>query len=97
VKGYIYGKCGQPDKARQYIADLEEASKHQFVFGSRIAASFLGLGQPDSAFTWLEKAIDQRVPISPTETSMDPFASLFKGDPRLIPLLRRRATNARTP
>lgn len=95
MKGYIYGKCGQREKAERYIAAAEAASAHQFVFASKMAITFLGLGQKDSAFVWLARAVDQEAPLSPTLSSPDPYVAMFMPDPRLAPLIARRATNAR--
>jgi hypothetical protein len=95
IKGYIYAKCGQPDKARQYITTVEAASTHQFILGSRIAMTFLGLGQMDSAYVWLNRAVDQRLPLSPSWTTPDPYIELYFPDPRAHAAVVRRSVIAR--
>ena len=58
--GWAYGLCGQPAAARQILREFLSES-HQSRFPAlAIAQVYIGLGEKDQAFAWLERAIDQR-------------------------------------
>jgi serine/threonine protein kinase/Tfp pilus assembly protein PilF len=58
--GHAYAASGQPDKAVQIIQELQQASAIRYVPARVIAEIYIGLGDKDSAFEWLEKAYEQR-------------------------------------
>ena len=77
------------------IARLQEASKHHYVSAFDMATVFAGIGDPDSAFHWLEKAYAQResqMAFLNITHRMDPLRS----DPRFADLLRRMGLSARS-
>lgn len=86
--GHAYAISGKPDQARQVLKDLEARTGEAYVPSYAIALVYAGLGDNDHAFTWLEKAYDDR------STSMaflrsDPELSSLHSDPRFEPLARR--------
>ena len=85
--GYAYGKCDRPAEARKILAAmLAEARQNSFP-ALAIAEVYLGLGDKDRAFVWLERAIDQR-DLEVTLLWDSPFEPL-RSDPRYAQLLRR--------
>ena len=58
--GYVYAMSGKRDEARQVLAELSQAAKQQFVSPHAIASVYVGLGEKDQAFAWLEKAYEDR-------------------------------------
>jgi tetratricopeptide (TPR) repeat protein len=58
--GYVYAMSGKRDEARAALAELSHTAKEQFVSPFVIALVYVGLGEKDQAFAWLEKAFQDR-------------------------------------
>ncbi|MBV9436530.1 MAG: tetratricopeptide repeat protein, partial [Acidobacteria bacterium] len=58
--GYTYAICGKRAEALNVIGELEELSKHRYVSPYYFALIYTGLGEKDTAFTWLQKAVGER-------------------------------------
>jgi tetratricopeptide (TPR) repeat protein len=58
--GHVYGKIDERSKALQIFNELKELSKQKYVSAFFTAVIFTGLEDKDSAFRWLDKAIEQR-------------------------------------
>jgi TolB-like protein/tetratricopeptide (TPR) repeat protein len=98
AKAYVYAVCGQKDKARRLIAESKAALSDGFVFGIAIALPYLALGETDSAFAWLSRAVDQRAPgVNANPAGFDPTYGPFQSDPRWPALLKRRHEESRCP
>jgi tetratricopeptide (TPR) repeat protein len=54
--GYGYGVAGADDSARQILSRLEALSAEQYVAPISRALPYIGLGDHDAAFDWLDKA-----------------------------------------
>jgi len=86
LMAWCYGLAGKKDKANTLITELIERSKKGYVSSFWVAAGYLGLGDFDKVFEWLEKAFEEQdsnliyVTVPP---SMDPLRS----DPRYKQLL----------
>jgi len=86
--GYSHARLGQRKEALQMIEQLKAASKQSFVPALFIALVYAGLEDKDQAFTWLEKAHEERfnrLAYLKVEALWDPLRS----DPRFPDLLRR--------
>ena len=86
--GYVYGRMGRVADARKVIADLIEMSKTEYVAPTNFAKVYIGLGDKDLAFAWLEKGFKQRdfwLLFLKGEPTFDPLRS----DPRFQDLIRR--------
>jgi hypothetical protein len=68
------------------LSDLKVRAKHEFVLASNVAQLYLGLGERDSAFAWLERARDQRETVA-LFFKMDPWYDSLRGDPRFALLV----------
>ncbi len=86
--GYVYGKMGRPAYARKVIADLQEQSKSAYVAPTDLAKVYIGLGDRDQAFAWLEKGFQQH-DFWLTFLKGDPMFDGLRSDPRFQSLLRR--------
>ena len=53
--GYVYGLAGETEKAGAIIEELKENYRDHNAVGQNLAAVYLGLGDLDSAFAWLER------------------------------------------
>jgi TolB-like protein/DNA-binding winged helix-turn-helix (wHTH) protein/Tfp pilus assembly protein PilF len=82
---YTYATAGDPDKARGVLERMLAAPvRSPFL----IALVYVGLGEPDPAFEWLERALSERDPRARTVGSDARFAPL-RSDPRYADLLGR--------
>jgi TolB-like protein/tetratricopeptide (TPR) repeat protein len=58
--GYVYGSAGKTEEARKILDDFLKRYGHEPISALSIAHVYIGLGDKDRAFEWLEKAVDQR-------------------------------------
>jgi serine/threonine protein kinase/tetratricopeptide (TPR) repeat protein len=86
--GYVYGRMGRKADARKVIADLQEQSKKEYIASTNFARIYIGLGDKNQAFAWLEKGYQQR-DFWLTFIKGDPTFDTLRSDPRLQDLLRR--------
>jgi tetratricopeptide (TPR) repeat protein len=59
-EGYVYAQQGRREHAQQVLARLDSLSRTQYVTPYAVALVHAALGQSDSAFVWLNKAVDER-------------------------------------
>jgi tetratricopeptide (TPR) repeat protein len=86
--GYSHARLGERKESLQVIEALKAASKQSFVPSLFVALVYAGLEDKDQAFTWLEKAYDERfnrLAYLKVEALWDPLRS----DSRFADLLRR--------
>jgi eukaryotic-like serine/threonine-protein kinase len=74
--GYVYGRMGRSEDARKVLADLQKQSKTDYIAPSNFAKIYIGLGDKDQAFAWLEKGYQQR----------DFWLTFIQGEPTFDPL-----------
>jgi len=88
--GYAYGVCAHTTEARRILQDFLKAPRGA-VPAFAIAEIYIGLGDRDRAFPWLEKAIDERdLDVS---LKWDARLQLLHSDRRFNALLRRMKLN----
>jgi DNA-binding winged helix-turn-helix (wHTH) protein/TolB-like protein/Flp pilus assembly protein TadD len=88
VAGHIYAVSGHRREAQQVLAELQQLSNREYVPAFYRAYIYIGLGDKERAFEWLEKAYKDRewyLWLLKQETGVDPIRS----DPRFQDLLRR--------
>ncbi len=86
--GYTYGVWGKRDEARKILLQLNQLSKRKYVSPYEIGLVYVGLGEKDMAFDWLQKAVaDRSIPLVPLKAEEE-MASL-RSDPRYAELLSR--------
>lgn len=88
VLGYTYAVAGRRDEALKVLSRLTELSKQRYVAPSDIAKIYIGLGDNDRAFEWLEKAYKGRS-YGLQYIKVDPHYDAVRSDPRYAELLRR--------
>jgi Flp pilus assembly protein TadD len=86
--GYIYTQIGNQNEALKVIKELEAMYSRREATGYHIAAVFVGLGDKDSAFAWLEKDFRDRTSTLMAWMDYPPFDSL-QNDARMVDLRRR--------
>jgi Flp pilus assembly protein TadD len=84
---YYYALKGNQVEAKKILNLLIEHSNDEFIPSQEIARVFIGLGDPDQAFIWLEKAFseNERLVDIMTEPIFDPLRS----DSRFSELLKK--------
>jgi tetratricopeptide (TPR) repeat protein len=86
--GTIYSYSGKRDEAEKVLDQLHELSKQRYVSPFYIALIYVGIGQKDQAFEWLEKAYDEHDHALET-LKVDPMLDSVRSDPRFTELLKR--------
>jgi TolB-like protein/DNA-binding winged helix-turn-helix (wHTH) protein len=74
--GHAYAVAGKRAEAQQVLAGLKEAAQRRFISPYGIAVIYLGLGEKEQAFAWLNRAYEER----------DNWLNYLKVEPRLDPL-----------
>jgi len=70
------------------LATLDDEKTRPDVRPLRIANGYATIGMMDTAFVWLDRAIDLRDPLVP-EITVRPFMEPFRRDPRYAEVLRK--------
>ena len=86
--GRAYGLSGRKNQARQILRELLEMSERGYVSPYSIALVYVGLGERENVFEWLEKAYRERSYAMVFLKVSDDFAP-YRQDPRYVDLLRR--------
>jgi len=86
--GYVYGKLGRTNDAQAVIRELEERYAAKTADGTDIAEVYVGLGDKDRAFEWLEKAFGYRS-FRLATLRVSPLLDPLHDDPRWKDLTQR--------
>ncbi|HEX9285749.1 MAG TPA: protein kinase [Thermoanaerobaculia bacterium] len=85
---YFQARSGNRDEALRLLGELEALSRRRYVRPYAFHLIYLGLGEKDEAFAYLEKAYEQRLAF-PLFLKPDPIYDPIRSDPRFADLLRR--------
>ena len=88
LEGVCLAKLGRDDEARRVLAELLERRQREYIDAYALARLQLALGNTDTAFIELERAIEENVG-GLYALRFDPTADGFRSDPRFAPLLQR--------
>jgi tetratricopeptide (TPR) repeat protein len=86
--GAAYARAGRRQDATELFRELTAAGKHKYVSAHAFAWIYLGLGDPDQAFHWLEREFEERsnaLAWIGTWHMLDPY----RDDPRYLVMSRR--------
>ncbi len=86
--GHVYAVSGKTEAARDIILQLQQMSGSQYVPSLYVALIYIGLGEKDQAFAWLDKAYEERCDFL-VYLPTDPMADPLRSDPRFLALLGR--------
>src|SRR5947207_9236173 len=86
--GFGYGVAGRTDDARKALSELEQIAKQRYVSPYNNALVYVGLGDKDHAFEWLNKADKERNDYL-IYLKVEPLFDSLRSDPRFGDLLRR--------
>jgi len=88
VLGYIYAQTGKRNEAGVVLEELKEQFAMRQAKGHHIARVYVGLGENDKAFEWLEKDFQSHDSTMPPWLNVVPLNAL-RDDPRFKDLKRR--------
>ncbi len=83
---HAYGVTGSRSAALDLLADVLDLTRSQYVPPYLVAMIYTGLGDKDSAFAWLDKAVDVRDNWL-AFVNVEPRWDLLRSDPRFSRLL----------
>jgi len=86
--GYMYAISRRTSEAYKALEELKERAKRTHVLPYDIAVIYVGLGEKDRAFEWLEKSFAERDE-GLLYLRVDPVLDSLRSDPRFADLLRR--------
>jgi hypothetical protein len=86
--GRGYAKAGRRKDAERVLAELHALADQSYPAPFQTAMVHVGLGEPDRAFHWLEKAHATRSWYL-SWLKMEPVLDPLRKDPRYADLLRR--------
>ncbi len=85
---YVYALSGKRSEARKRLSNIIEYSKQNFMPPISIARVYVGLGEKEEAFFWLEKGYSQN-DARLIYLKIDPTFDPLRSDPRYTQLLRK--------
>src|SRR5207237_1166015 len=86
--GYAYAISGKKEQARRILEKQMELSRQRRVDPCAFAIIYVGLGETDKAFEWLEKAYQERSEWL-LGLKVEPLYDPLRTDPRFKSLVRR--------
>ena len=89
--GLVLGKTGDRAGAMEVLRELKRRQQSGTAGAFEVAIVYLGLGDLDQAFAWLDKALDDH---SVTYIMMDPTFAQLHNDPRFQRIRRRLGVDA---
>ncbi|HEY0761998.1 MAG TPA: tetratricopeptide repeat protein [Pyrinomonadaceae bacterium] len=86
--GLAYGLAGRKQEATKVLNELLELSKTRYVTPAALVNVYLGLGDKEQAFVWLEKSYQERSNYV-AYLKVFPLLDPIRSDPRFNDLVRR--------
>jgi len=86
--GYTYGMAGEKQKANEILEMLHNLSEKGYVSAHLLSIVYIGLGNKDNAFKWLNKACDEHDNWM-VWLNINPVFDDLRDDPRFYNLLSR--------
>jgi lipopolysaccharide biosynthesis regulator YciM len=83
-----YAHAGRRPDALRLLAELHQRQKVGYVPSGAFVNAYLGLGETDQAFAWLERAFQEQSNILQF-LKVHPYFDPIRSDPRFADLLRR--------
>ncbi len=87
--GHAYAVSGNRPEAEKLLDELKEQEKRKYISPFGIALIYVGLGDRDEAFAWLQKSYDEHDPYLVFLIRIEPRLDSLRDDPRFANLLWR--------
>ena len=88
VLGYVYARTGKRSEAAAVVEELKKRYTESRANGYDLAKAYVGLGETDQAFAWLEKDFQSHNATMPNFLDLAPL-DVLRNDPRFSDLARR--------
>jgi TolB-like protein/DNA-binding winged helix-turn-helix (wHTH) protein/Flp pilus assembly protein TadD len=88
VLGAAYARAGRRSDALRILAELKRRKQHGYVAAASFVIVYLGLGENEQAFAWIEEAYKERSNMLQF-VKVHPLFDPLRGDPRFADLLHR--------
>jgi serine/threonine protein kinase/Tfp pilus assembly protein PilF len=88
AQGYFYALSGKHEEARNVLKELSAMTGHRYVPAYFFAKIFIGLGETDNAFDYLNKALEERYGLL-AYMKVEPELETLRQDARFGELARR--------
>jgi tetratricopeptide (TPR) repeat protein len=85
---HAYGLAGKKSESEKLLSELREMSAKRHVPAYNVATIYVGAGDKDQVFAWLERAYAERS-FYLTWLKYDPQLDSLRSDPRFADLMRR--------
>lgn len=86
--GHAYAASGKRAEAQQVLNDLQQLQSQRYVSPYTVAAIYAGLNDPEQAFKWLDKAVEER-DIWLMNLKVDPAFAKLRSNRRFSDLLAK--------
>jgi len=86
--GFAHARAGNRDEALNALDEIRQLASQVYVSPYYIAIIYVGLGESDKAFHWLDKAIEERTSHM-IELKTDPKLDAIRSDSRFQDLMAR--------
>ena len=84
----VYGFAERKEEAKKILKELLTLNERRYVTPAALACGYIGLGDKDQAFAWIEKAYRERSNFV-TYLKVVPIVDSLRSDPRFSDLIRR--------
>jgi len=88
VLGAAYARAGRRSDALRILAELKRRKQHGYVAAGSFLIVYLGLGENEQAFAWLEEAYKEQSNILQF-VKVHPLFDPLRADPRFAEIVRR--------
>ena len=89
-----YARSGQRQAALATLEELRRVAKQRYVPAYQFAMVHAELGQADTAFQWLDKAVEEPSSIM-MMIKVEPSFDMLRGDPRFAAVIKRVVPRSR--
>lgn len=86
--GMVYGLAGRKNDATKILKELLQLNERRYVTAAAIVYVYIGLGDKDKAFAWLEKAYQERSNFL-AYLKVVPIVDSLRSDERFVNLMGR--------
>jgi len=90
---HAYASAGRRREALRLLRELTERARKRHVSSYAFALIYIGMGNKDQAFAWLDKAYHERASALPF-LKTNPSLARLRSDPRFHDLVRRMSLDA---
>ena len=87
--GHLYGRIGRKDEARKILEELRQTREQRYIEAYGLAIVYLGLGDRNETFNWLEQGYRDRDGYYMAVIRIDPVLASLRGDPRFEALAEK--------